>query len=244
MSLAALALVLWAVYGFVAIVVRVAIHLRRTGDSGLLRARKGPSELGAGLAIALGVAAPVLAIADVLDPIGALDGTAGHVAGVALYSAGLALIVLAQETMGASWRVGVNPEERTELVARGPFALARNPIFTALIVIQAGLCLLVPSVVALAGLALLWLSIQAQVRRVEEPYLLAAHGFRRVATAVDHRRHVLDLHTSHHRYPFPKFRDDAYPFPWTLYERNGPGRAAGRCARVRASPYPRAHESL
>jgi protein-S-isoprenylcysteine O-methyltransferase Ste14 len=33
---------------------------------------------------------------------------------------------------GASWRIGVDPDERTTLVTSGPFAIARNPIFTAM----------------------------------------------------------------------------------------------------------------
>jgi protein-S-isoprenylcysteine O-methyltransferase Ste14 len=40
----------------------------------------------------------------------------------------------------------------------------------------AGLALLVPSVVALLGLALLVVALEIQVRLVEEPYLLRAHG--------------------------------------------------------------------
>ena len=31
--------------------------------------------------------------------------------------------------MGKSWRMGINPEEKTELVFSGPFAYVRNPIY-------------------------------------------------------------------------------------------------------------------
>ena len=80
--------------------------------------------------------------------------------------------------MGASWRVGVDPAERTALVTAGAFALARNPIFTAMITSSAGLTLMVPNVAAVAGLAVLIAAIELQVRAVEEPYLLATHGDR------------------------------------------------------------------
>ena len=78
--------------------------------------------------------------------------------------------------MGRSWRIGVDPGERTELVTAGPFALVRNPIFAAMLPTALGLTLLVPSWVALAGLAGLIAALELQVRVVEEPYLLQVHG--------------------------------------------------------------------
>ena len=65
---------------------------------------------------------------------------------------------------------------RTSLVTTGPFAVVRNPIFAAMLPASLGLALLVPNAVALAGLAALWLALEIQVRLVEEPYLLRAHG--------------------------------------------------------------------
>ena len=78
--------------------------------------------------------------------------------------------------MGDSWRIGVDEEERTALVTSGPFAVVRNPIFAAMLPTSLGLALLVPNVVALAGLAALVIALEIQVRLVEEPYLLRAHG--------------------------------------------------------------------
>ena len=73
--------------------------------------------------------------------------------------------------MGASWRPSVDYTERTELVRHGLFAVIRNPIFTFIIVTAAGMALMTPNVVALAGVVGLWLGIEIHVRRVEEPYL-------------------------------------------------------------------------
>ncbi len=84
--------------------------------------------------------------------------------------------LFAQGTMGDSWRVGVDPAETTALVTGGPFAVMRNPIFTAMTVAAAGLTWLAPNVVAIVGLATLLAAILLQVRVVEEPYLLRAHG--------------------------------------------------------------------
>jgi hypothetical protein len=45
-----------------------------------------------------------------------------------------ALTVIAQFAMAESWRIGVDPNERTPLVTTGAFAMVRNPIFTAMLV--------------------------------------------------------------------------------------------------------------
>ncbi|MEN3320890.1 MAG: hypothetical protein V7643_4292 [Mycobacterium sp.] len=58
----------------------------------------------------------------------------------------------------------------------GSFALVRNPIFTAMLVFAAGIMLVTPNPMAIAGFVLLLTTIELQVRRVEEPYLLAVHG--------------------------------------------------------------------
>ena len=81
-----------------------------------------------------------------------------------------------QLQMGSSWRIGVDDSERTELVTSGTFALVRNPIFTVMAIAGAGLAVMTPNVVALAGFLVLLLALQLQVRVVEEPYLLRAHG--------------------------------------------------------------------
>jgi protein-S-isoprenylcysteine O-methyltransferase Ste14 len=78
--------------------------------------------------------------------------------------------------MGASWRVGVDPDERTRLVTAGVYRVVRNPILTATIATFTGLVLMVPTVVAVVGLAAVVVGVQLQVRLVEEPILLRAHG--------------------------------------------------------------------
>ena len=78
--------------------------------------------------------------------------------------------------MGTSWRIGVDPGERTELVTNGPFALVRNPIFAAMLPTALGLTLLVPSWIAIAGFVGLLVALELQVRVVEEPHLLRVHG--------------------------------------------------------------------
>lgn len=180
--MATVALVLYAVYLALAFGLRILIQLRRTGSTGFhgIGGRFGSAEWGAGVgfavALLVGAAAPLLALLDLVEPFAALDVTPVHVAGLALAVAGIAATFYAQVAMGASWRIGVDPGERTRLVTAGPFALVRNPIYAAMLPTALGLALLVPSWVSLAGLAGLALALELQVRVVEEPHLLNAHG--------------------------------------------------------------------
>ncbi len=180
--MATVSLVLYVVYLALAFGLRTLIQLRRTGSSGFhgLGGRPGSAEwiagVGFGLALVLGAAAPVLALTGAVEPIAALDTTAAHVCGLLLALAGIGATFYAQVAMGASWRIGVDHEERTALVTAGPFGLVRNPIFAAMIPTALGLALLVPSWVAIAGFAGLVLAVELQVRVVEEPYLRQVHG--------------------------------------------------------------------
>jgi protein-S-isoprenylcysteine O-methyltransferase Ste14 len=180
--MATLALVFYGAYLVLTFGIRVALQVRRTGSTGVrgLPADAGPIERFAGVlfvfALLTGFAAPLLAVVGVLEPIPALDGTMGNAIGVVLTASGILLTFGAQLAMGDAWRIGVDPEERTRLVTEGPFRLVRNPIYSALIPTVFGLLLMVPNVLALAGFIALVVSIELQVRLVEEPHLLRAFG--------------------------------------------------------------------
>jgi protein-S-isoprenylcysteine O-methyltransferase Ste14 len=87
--------------------------------------------------------------------------------------------------MGDSWRIGVDLDARTMLVAAGPFRWVRNPIFTAMFVATLGLALVVPNAVAALAIVVMVVALEVQVRLVEEPYLTRAHGesYRRYAAS-------------------------------------------------------------
>ncbi|HYI98691.1 MAG TPA: isoprenylcysteine carboxylmethyltransferase family protein [Thermoleophilaceae bacterium] len=180
--MATVALLSYGLYLALAFGLRSWLQWRRTGSSGFegISGRPGSAEWLAGVlfgvALALGLAAPVLALAGVAEPLEALDGGLVHAVGIALFAVGLAGTLLAQAAMGSSWRIGVDERSRTELVTGGPFGVVRNPIFAAMLPASAGLAAMVPSVVALAGLAALFIALELQVRVVEEPYLLRTHG--------------------------------------------------------------------
>jgi protein-S-isoprenylcysteine O-methyltransferase Ste14 len=179
---AALALVLYVVFLFGAFALRVIMHRRATGSSGVngvLSGKPGTVEWWAGLALVLSilisVAAPVVQLAG-LDPVGALDTAVVRIAGGITAVLGFLGTVVSQHMMGRSWRVGVNPEETTDLVTSGPFTLVRNPVFSTTVVSFAGLTLLAPNIVALIGFVLVLIAVELQVRVVEEPYLRRVHG--------------------------------------------------------------------
>jgi len=176
------ALALYGLLLFLTFGVRVAIQLRRTGSSGVHGLGPGtdPLELFVGAIFAAGLIggglAPVLALNGAVEPIAALDGAVGHALGLALALTGIVAVFAAQLAMGDAWRIGVDPDERTQLVTDGPFRLVRNPIYSAILPTVLGLALMVPSPLALVALALLAIGLELQVRLVEEPYLLRTHG--------------------------------------------------------------------
>jgi protein-S-isoprenylcysteine O-methyltransferase Ste14 len=172
-----LTLVLYGLYLALAFGWRTWRQLRETGSTGFVGiSRAGALErLGGALlvvAVMLGLASPLDALLRGAPPVTLLQAALG----VALYAAGLALTLAAQFHMGASWRIGVDPNERTRLVTTGPFAFARNPIFTGMLAVALGLALLVPNLWALLAALALFAGLELQVRLVEEPYLLRTHG--------------------------------------------------------------------
>ena len=130
--------------------------------------------LGAGAGVS--ILSPVLVLAGVISTSRALDSSALAALGVGLLAAGLGITVKAQLDMGASWRIGVDPGERTALATRGLYRHVRNPIYTGMVLVWIGEALLVPNALSLAGTLLMIAAMETVVRGVEEPYLLGAHG--------------------------------------------------------------------
>jgi len=96
-------------------------------------------------------------------------------AGLALLAASLVWTAVAQMQMGASWRIGIDKKNRTELVQKGLFAVSRNPIFLGMRLALAGFFLTIPNAVTLLTLGLGDVLMQIQVR-LEEEHLKGLHG--------------------------------------------------------------------
>ncbi|MGR7028206.1 methyltransferase family protein [Geodermatophilus sp. URMC 62] len=160
--------------------VRTWMQIRRTGSSGFngISGKPGSLRWWAGVsfiaALVLELAALILAAAGAVAPMQGITAVAAF--GVVLALVGFVATLAAQTGMGASWRIGVKETERTELVTTGVFALVRNPIFTAMVLAQLGLTLMVPTWLSVIALVALMTAVELQVRLIEEPYLLATHG--------------------------------------------------------------------
>jgi protein-S-isoprenylcysteine O-methyltransferase Ste14 len=77
--------------------------------------------------------------------------------------------------MGRSWRMGINPDDKTRLVVTGPYARLRHPIYalSSLLMLCTMAILPTPAVLAVGVTHLALLQWEA---RREERYLTALHG--------------------------------------------------------------------
>jgi protein-S-isoprenylcysteine O-methyltransferase Ste14 len=117
----------------------------------------------------------LLYAAAVLEPHIAL-GKAGTWTGLALCLSGILFASYSQFAMGRNWRIGVDPDEETELVTSGIYSKIRNPIYTACIVHGLGLLVLAPNTMMLLTGLVGFYAITAYVQQIEEPYLINLHG--------------------------------------------------------------------
>ncbi len=183
MSRPILALALLVIFYAVAFGLRTWQHLRATGSTGFrgVSGRPGSVEWLGGVLFAAGIAFSLAAAlgeaAGWVAPLWA-PGPASVVLGAVITIGGIAATYMAQVSMGDAWRIGVREDERTQLVAEGPFAVVRNPIFSCMLVTAAGLVVLLPNWLSVASLMALLVAVELQVRFVEEPYLLRTHGQR------------------------------------------------------------------
>ncbi|MBO9574223.1 MAG: isoprenylcysteine carboxylmethyltransferase family protein [Sphingobium sp.] len=94
-------------------------------------------------------------------------GTALFAASAAVSVLGLAIALWARSSLGRNWSYEVTLKDQHELVTSGPYATIRHPIYTAVILLVAGIVLLNPSVSSLAGLALIAWSCWIKLRQEE-----------------------------------------------------------------------------
>lgn len=108
-------------------------------------------------------------------PLGVWEAPAA-LSAAGLFSAllGLAIVLLAQAQMGASWRIGIDSEP-TGLVARGLHRWVLHPIYTGLLAMLVGVVALTPSAWTVMGAG--WIaSLIALQARLEDTHLLRQHG--------------------------------------------------------------------
>ena len=161
------------------------LQRRRYGSHGILLFRAGSAAqhlrdaLAAALFVLLLAQSLVAALAPESLPLAQADRRAHATVrlglGALLMLAGLVLLVAAELELGASWRIGIEEAAKPGLVTTGVYALSRNPIFLALLIIVAGYTLLIPTVLSAALLAGAYVGVRLQIA-AEEAYLLRTYG--------------------------------------------------------------------
>lgn len=101
--------------------------------------------------------------------------SAGLIVGLAVVVVGQAATFWCYSIMGDTWRMGLDRQEKTKLVTRGPYARIRHPIYAFQVLILAGVVLLLPTALSaaiwLVHLLCVWIKAQD-----EEAHLLRLHG--------------------------------------------------------------------
>jgi len=82
---------------------------------------------------------------------------------------------IAQYQMATSWRIGIDYEEKTELISNGLFRYSRNPVFLGVLTSYLGIFFITPNILSFSILLVIFVAIQTQVR-LEEEYLTNVHG--------------------------------------------------------------------
>ena len=179
-----LTLVLWLLYLGISLGVRMIIQLRTTGSTGFVLLRQGSSTLqlvASGMFVSsllAGLASPVFALAYSEHTFWSAwsPSPASTAIGGLFYVCGVSLAFTAQLTLGRSWRIGVDAQERTELIVRGAFRIVRNPVFSALQLTAVSLAVLCSTPLAWLACTVQLIALELQVRGVEEPHLARVHA--------------------------------------------------------------------
>jgi protein-S-isoprenylcysteine O-methyltransferase Ste14 len=97
------------------------------------------------------------------------------------YSAAVLLILATALTfwcwhqMGRSWRIGIDPHEKTQLIVSGPYKYVQHPIYSLSMVIALASFITLPTVAMLLTVMVHIIMLSLEAPR-EEKYLLQNHG--------------------------------------------------------------------
>jgi Ca2+/H+ antiporter, TMEM165/GDT1 family len=125
-----------------------------------------------GIAVLLGLGAPLLVATDVVQPIALFDEPGWAAGGAAVVLLGTALLLAAQRSRVVLEERGADPVTAT----RGLHARVRNPGLTGIVVSTAGLLIMVPTLLGVLAAVLVIAAVHIQVRAVREPGMARRHG--------------------------------------------------------------------
>lgn len=123
------------------------------------------------LSVSCSLLSPVLTLLGALDPW--VVAPAVILVGLALIAAGCAIALTAQRQLGPAWRPGIDPSDSPPLVTDGLYRNSRNPFYVGWVLVAAGVAVVSPTALTIAGAAGLVASLEIVVRFVEEPALRA-----------------------------------------------------------------------
>ena len=110
-----------------------------------------------------------------LVPISYLMKEVFMIVGLILIHLSLLWISVAQYQMSNSWRIGIDENNKTELITKGLFSYSRNPIFLGMIISVAGIFFILPNALTFFLILSTYIVIQIQIR-LEEEFLEKQHG--------------------------------------------------------------------
>ena len=110
-----------------------------------------------------------------LLPIKIFEITALKIIGLILAYASMVWTIIAQVQMGASWRLGIDENQKTELIQKGLFKFSRHTIYLGVMTTSLSLFLVLPNVLNL--IIFLMTSVMGVVQaRTEEEHFIKTHG--------------------------------------------------------------------
>jgi protein-S-isoprenylcysteine O-methyltransferase Ste14 len=121
----------------------------------------------------MGLLAPGAKLPWLLSPLAGSTGRSWVALAVALGAFTATLVCW--KRMGKSWRMGINPQEKTQLISSGPYAHIRHPIYalSSLLMLASMVIVSSPLLLAAGGVHLVLLQWEA-IR--EEKHMLSQHG--------------------------------------------------------------------
>ena len=96
--------------------------------------------------------------------------------GIVIAALGDIFFVISVWTMKDSWRAGVSPTDKTELVTTGIYQISRNPAFLGFDLVYIGVCLMFFNWVLFFVSVFAMLMFHLQIVNVEEEFLLDSFG--------------------------------------------------------------------